>query len=272
VATLIDVFTVRPERQGEHMAAVSQLAEGSDPLLYVVRIGPSRLTASPSAARPSPEPARPPCLRPVSSGTWASCLTRLLGLQKGEAHVGLWFGIRRSASARRSLIALAALAIAAVVAAGCGSGNSGSSGSGSNSGSGSGGIYGGGSSGNAKASGPATVTATNTKLGSILVGVGSRTLYVFDKDKANQSACSGGCAAAWPVEQTSGAPKAGSSSVNASMLGTIKRSVGTTQVTYNHHPLYYYSGDSQAGQQNGQGLNAFGAKWFVVAPSGNQVT
>jgi predicted lipoprotein with Yx(FWY)xxD motif len=43
-------------------------------------------------------------------------------------------------------------------------------------------------------------------------------------------------------------------------------------VTYNKHPLYYYSGDSQAGQQNGQGLNAFGALWYVVGPAGNQVT
>ncbi len=56
--------------------------------------------------------------------------------------------------------------------------------------------------------------------------------------------------------------------VKASLLGTIKRTDGTTQVTYNKHPLYYYSGDSQAGQQNGQGLNAFGALWYVVAPAG----
>jgi predicted lipoprotein with Yx(FWY)xxD motif len=56
--------------------------------------------------------------------------------------------------------------------------------------------------------------------------------------------------------------------VQASLLGMIKRSDGTTQVTYDHHPLYYYSGDSGAGQQNGQGLNAFGAKWFAVTPAG----
>jgi predicted lipoprotein with Yx(FWY)xxD motif len=61
------------------------------------------------------------------------------------------------------------------------------------------------------------------------------------------------------------------SGVKASLLGTIKRGDGTTQVTYNHHPLYYYSGDSGPGQQNGQGLNAFGAKWFVVGPAGSKV-
>ena len=70
--------------------------------------------------------------------------------------------------------------------------------------------------------------------------------------------------------QESGTPKAGSG-VKASLLGTINRSDNTTQVTYNHHPLYYYSGDSQAGQENGQGLNAFGAAWFVVAPAGSKV-
>ena len=54
-------------------------------------------------------------------------------------------------------------------------------------------------------------------------------------------------------------------------MSTISVSSITTQVTYNGHPLYYYSGDSQAGQQNGQGLNAFGAAWYVVAPTGGKV-
>jgi len=105
----------------------------------------------------------------------------------------------------------------------------------------------------------------------ILVDGSGRTLYLFEKDQANQSACSGACVAAWPVDQTSGAPKAGSG-VKASLLGTIKRADGTTQVTYSRHPLYYYSGDSGAGQENGQGLNAFGAVWYVVGPAGGMVT
>jgi predicted lipoprotein with Yx(FWY)xxD motif len=112
---------------------------------------------------------------------------------------------------------------------------------------------------------------SKSSLGSILVGANGRTLCVFDKDQPNRSACSGACASAWPVDQTSGTPKAGSG-VKASLLGAIKRSDGTTQVTYNHHPLYYYSGDTAAGQQNGQGINAFGALWYVVSPNGNQMT
>jgi predicted lipoprotein with Yx(FWY)xxD motif len=110
----------------------------------------------------------------------------------------------------------------------------------------------------------------NTKLGPILVDANGRTLYLFEKDRPNQSACSGACAVAWPVDHTSGAPQAGSGA-QAALLGTIKRSDGTTQVTYNSHPLYYFSGDSKPGQLNGQGVNAFGAKWYVMAPTGSKV-
>ena len=172
----------------------------------------------------------------------------------------IWFVNRRSRLLRRALVMLAALVVPAMLAAACG-GNS----------SGGGGIYGGGGSPTSSGpSGVATVTAASTKLGMILVDGSGRTLYLFEKDQPDQSACSGSCAAAWPVDNSSGTPKAGSG-VKASLVGTIKRSDGATQVTYNHHPLYYYSGDSGPGQQNGQGLNAFGAAWFVVAPAGDKV-
>lgn len=190
----------------------------------------------------------------------------------------LWFATKdplpdnrpRTLRFRRPLVTLIALAAAGAIAAGCGSSNnSGSSGSSS----GGGGIYGGSGAAapTSGQSGAATVSTANSKLGQILVDAKGRTLYLFQKDQPNQSACSGACASAWPVDQSAGTPKA-TSGVKASMLGTIKRGDGTTQVTYNHHPLYYYSGDSAAGQQNGQGLNAFGALWYVVAPSGAAVT
>jgi predicted lipoprotein with Yx(FWY)xxD motif len=167
---------------------------------------------------------------------------------------------------RRPLVALVALATVGVLAAGCGSSSSGSGGSGSG-----GGLYGGSSAPTTAPSAVATVSATSTSLGTILVDGSGRTLYLFEKDQSDQSACAGACAAAWPVDQTSGTPKAGSG-VKASMLGTIKRGDNTTQVTYNQHPLYYFQGDSGAGQQNGQGVDAFGAKWFVVNPAGGAVT
>ena len=191
-------------------------------------------------------------------------------------HMRVWFGSKGidtragspagpgwSGVLRRPLVVLMALAAAGALAAGCGS---------SNSGSGGGGIYGGGgpTSTSGGQSDVATVTAASSKLGMILVDGGGRTLYLFAKDQPNQSACDGACVAAWPVDQSGATPKAGGG-VKASLLGTISRGDGTTQVTYNGHPLYYYSGDSGAGQQNGQGVDAFGAGWFVVSPTGGKV-
>jgi predicted lipoprotein with Yx(FWY)xxD motif len=175
-----------------------------------------------------------------------------------------WSRTSRLGVLHRPLVALVALAAVGVLAAGCGNG-SGSGGYGSG---GSGGTTSPAGSGR---SGVATVTAASSKLGMVLVDGSGRTLYLFEKDQPNQSACSGACVAAWPVDQSSGTPKAGSG-VKASLLDMIKRGDGTTQVTYNHHPLYYYAGDSQPGQHNGQGLNAFGAAWFVVAPAGGAVS
>jgi predicted lipoprotein with Yx(FWY)xxD motif len=166
----------------------------------------------------------------------------------------------------RPLLALVALAAVGALAAGCGGNGSGSGGS-SSGGYGSGGAAPVGSG----PSGVATVATASSKLGTVLVDGTGRTLYLFEKDQPNQSACSGACVAAWPVDQSSGTPKGGSG-VKASLLGTIKRGDGSTQVTYDHHPLYYYSGDSGAGQQNGQGINAFGAAWFAVAPAGGAVS
>lgn len=167
---------------------------------------------------------------------------------------------------RRPLVAFVALAAVGTLAAGCG----GSSNSGSGGASG-GGPYGGsGTSSPSGQSGVATVSTASSTAGTILVDGSGRTLYLFEADKPNQSACSGACASAWPVDQSSGTPKAGGQ-VQASLLGTITRSDGSKQVTYNEHPLYYYAGDSAPGQLNGQGLNAFGGGWDVVAPSGNKI-
>jgi hypothetical protein len=63
-----------------------------------------------------------------------------------------------------------------------------------------------------------------------------------------------------------------SGSAKASDLGTITRSDGSKQVTYDGHPLYYFSGDSGAGMATGQGNDGFGAKWWLVAPTGSDVT
>jgi predicted lipoprotein with Yx(FWY)xxD motif len=119
--------------------------------------------------------------------------------------------------------------------------------------------------------GPTVSLSQAGSLGKILVDAQGRTLYRFQKDTGTMSTCSGACAAEWPPATTNGKPSAGGG-LTASKLGTTKRSDGTTQVTYNGHPLYRFSGDQSAGDTNGQGINAFGARWYVVSAAGNAVT
>jgi predicted lipoprotein with Yx(FWY)xxD motif len=170
---------------------------------------------------------------------------------------------------------LPALAVAAVgLATACGGGSSSSSSSPSTASTPA-------SSGNAYGSQPASTPSPGSNAtvslktasgapGKFLVDSSGRALYLWAADKGNASTCSGACAQAWPPLTTAGTPKAGSG-VKASLLGTTKRSDGTTEVTYGGHPLYYFSGDSGAGETNGQGNDGFGADWWVVAPSGKAI-
>jgi predicted lipoprotein with Yx(FWY)xxD motif len=116
-----------------------------------------------------------------------------------------------------------------------------------------------------------TVEVRKTGLGTILVDSKGKTLYLFKKDSRGKSACAGECPKFWPPLRVSGKPTAGSGT-SAAKLGTIRRSDGTRQVTYNGHPLYTFMQDSRPGQTHGQGLTAFGAMWFVLSPSGNQIS
>ena len=116
-----------------------------------------------------------------------------------------------------------------------------------------------------------TVRVANSSLGSILVDSQGRTLYLFKADSGTKSACTGACATAWPPLRATGKPTAGSGA-KASLLGTAPRSDGAAQVTYNGHPLYLFAGDSKPGDVTGQGSTAFGAPWYVVSPSGQQIT
>jgi predicted lipoprotein with Yx(FWY)xxD motif len=117
----------------------------------------------------------------------------------------------------------------------------------------------------------ATVGVSKSSLGSILVNSTGRTLYLFKADVGTKSACSAACATAWPPLLATGKPTAGTG-LTASQLGTITRSGGSRQVTYNGHPLYLFIKDTKAGQTKGQGVTAFGAAWFALTPSGNQAT
>lgn len=115
------------------------------------------------------------------------------------------------------------------------------------------------------------ITAKTGAHGTYLTDGAGRAMYLWMKDPMGKSVCSGACAGAWPPVTTSGTVTASGGAKSAS-LATITRSDGTKQVTYDGHPLYYFSGDSGPGQTNGEGSNGFGAKWWLIAPSGAQVT
>ena len=123
----------------------------------------------------------------------------------------------------------------------------------------------------ASSSSATKVGSTNSTLGRILVDSHGRTLYLFARDKKGKSACSGACAAYWPPLIASGKPHA-VNGAKASLLGTTRRADGRLQVTYRHHPLYKYAGDAGRGQTNGQGLDDFAGKWWVLSPAGNKIT
>jgi predicted lipoprotein with Yx(FWY)xxD motif len=121
------------------------------------------------------------------------------------------------------------------------------------------------------AAGHAVVTTKSGPPGTFLTDGSGRALYLWVADSPNKSTCSGACATAWPPLTSAAAPTA-ASGAQASDLGTITRSDGTKQVTYASHPLYYFAGDTGPGQTTGQGSDGFGAKWWLVAPSGAQIT
>jgi predicted lipoprotein with Yx(FWY)xxD motif len=123
-----------------------------------------------------------------------------------------------------------------------------------------------------QASGAATVSlATISGIpAKALVGADGRTLYLFQADMHGTSTCTGACAAAWPPDTVTGQLQAGSG-VNQALLGTITRPDGTKQVTYNGHPLYYFTADTAAGTAHGQAVKAFGAEWDTVNASGSKI-
>ena len=154
-----------------------------------------------------------------------------------------------------------ALVVVGLVVAGCGSSSSSSSPAAAASSS--------AQSASASVGGVAVSTAKGSG-GLYLTGASGRALYLWVADHNGTSSCAGACAQTWPPLITKGAP-AGMGGVKASDLGTITRSDGSRQVTYKGHPLYYFAGDTGAGTLHGEGSNSFGAKWWLVAPTGSAI-
>jgi predicted lipoprotein with Yx(FWY)xxD motif len=169
-------------------------------------------------------------------------------------------GLRKMRARMGAVVAMGGVAL---VVAACGSSSTGASSSASAS----------ASASKAPASSTARVSVATAKGtdGTYLVGPSGRALYLWDADSHNKSVCSGACAQVWPPVTTTSSPVA-AGGVTASQLGTITRSGGTKQVTYDGHPLYYFASDTSKGSLTGQGNNGFGAKWWLVAPTGQAIT
>lgn len=120
----------------------------------------------------------------------------------------------------------------------------------------------------APVAGSAVMVGKSDALGSFLVNGKGMTLYLYTKDTSNTSVCYDKCATAWPPLLVTGAP-IGGKDVDASKLGTTKRTDSTLQVTYNGWPLYYFAKDKAAGNVTGQTV---GTVWFVVSPAGDKIT
>ncbi len=165
---------------------------------------------------------------------------------------------------RRSRTALLVpLAVAGLLLSACGSD---SSGSGASTDGGSSSMSSGGGT-----AGAAQIATADGSYGTYLTGSDGRAVYLWEGDTGAASTCSGACASSWPPVLTNGTPTA-SGGARSADLGTSKRSDGSVQVTYQGHPLYFYAGDSGAGQLTGQGSNGFGAKWWLVSPSGTAIS
>jgi predicted lipoprotein with Yx(FWY)xxD motif len=123
-----------------------------------------------------------------------------------------------------------------------------------------------GSSSSPAVAGMTQIKIKKTALGKVLVNAQGYTLYWFAADTATSSACSGACASAWPP--VIGQPTAAPGVSLPGTLGTIKRSDGSLQATYDGHPLYTFAGDSAPGKVTGNGIDGSGALWWAMTPSG----
>jgi predicted lipoprotein with Yx(FWY)xxD motif len=115
-----------------------------------------------------------------------------------------------------------------------------------------------------------TVKTADSQFGEVLFDGDDRAIYYFDKESSATSECYGACAEAWPPVLTDGKPQAGGAA-EASLLGTTKRDDGSTQVTYDGRPLYFYVDDPQ-GEVLCHNVDEFGGLWLAVQPNGDPVS
>jgi predicted lipoprotein with Yx(FWY)xxD motif len=115
------------------------------------------------------------------------------------------------------------------------------------------------------AAGGSTVAQRTIGGQQVLTNAQGKTLYWFAPDTSTTSKCTGSCATYWPPVK---GPVTAGSGVTGT-VATITRPDGTTQATYDGHPLYTYAGDTAPGQNKGNGLNVSGGLWYEMTVSGS---
>jgi predicted lipoprotein with Yx(FWY)xxD motif len=110
--------------------------------------------------------------------------------------------------------------------------------------------------------------ATNATGGQYVTGANGLALYVFEKDSAGTSACTGSCADNWPPLVVTMLDDVSAGAGVTGALGTISRDDGSLQVTLAGRPLYYFKGDAAAGDVNGQGINGV---WYLAGADGSSL-
>jgi predicted lipoprotein with Yx(FWY)xxD motif len=116
----------------------------------------------------------------------------------------------------------------------------------------------------------ATLAAKTSRFGKVLFDGRGFVLYAFTRDQ-RRSACYGACARAWPPYFAPTGTLSVGPGVKRSLLSTVKRRNGRRQVTYAGRPLYYYVGDTHAGQILCQNVVEYGGTWLILRPSGKLV-
>ena len=111
------------------------------------------------------------------------------------------------------------------------------------------------------------ITTGDSQFGPMLFNEKKQAIYIWELEESDKAECYGNCAEAWPPVLTDGQPQA-TGDVNGSLLGTTKRTDGTTQVTYNGHPLYYYAHEAP-GEVKCHNISTHGGLWWVIQPNGN---
>ncbi len=115
--------------------------------------------------------------------------------------------------------------------------------------------------------GAVSVELASTSLGEVLVDGQGMTLYMFDPDAQGESTCYEQCATAWPPLVGEDEPTLGEG-LDESLVGSVERTDGTTQVTYNDWPLYYWQNDAAPGDVTGQAVNEV---WWVLGADGEPI-